>query len=145
MTWRRVLGDRGAATASEGGEGTLPRVRRFSGSLLEWLIMIGSAKSVPDTVSPPDLQAISAELATLKKDVARLMRQLRASVTDDGGASARDTVEHIGDEVVRAYHDWVAQGERSVKSLGRQVEEQPVTSLLLAFAAGFLGSRLLLR
>ncbi|HYM01780.1 MAG TPA: hypothetical protein VET85_02475 [Stellaceae bacterium] len=107
--------------------------------------MIGSAKGVPDAVSPPDLQVISADLATLKKDVARLMRQLKASAIDDGDASPRDAVEHIGDEALRAYRDWVAQGERSVRSLGRQVEEQPVTSLLLAFAAGFLGSRLLLR
>ena len=107
--------------------------------------MIGSAKSVPDAVSPPDLQAISAELAKLKSDVASLMRQLKASASGDASASARDAVEHIGDEALRAYHDLMAQGERSVKSLGRQVEEQPVTSLVLAFAAGFLGSRLLLR
>jgi hypothetical protein len=38
-----------------------------------------------------------------------------------------------------------AQGERSMKALTRQVEEQPVMSLLLAFALGFAGSRWLSR
>jgi hypothetical protein len=38
-----------------------------------------------------------------------------------------------------------AQGERSMKALGRQVEEQPIMSLLLAFALGFAGSRWLSR
>jgi len=54
-------------------------------------------------------------------------------------------VEQISGEAMRAYENLAAQGERSVKVIGRQVEEQPVVSLLLAFAVGFLGSRMLSR
>ena len=38
-----------------------------------------------------------------------------------------------------------AQGQRSAKAIGRQIEEQPVMSLLVAFGVGFVASRMLIR
>jgi hypothetical protein len=77
-----------------------------------------------------DLQAITSDIAALKRDLASLIRNVKVDVSGD---------------VARAYERMAAQGERSVRALGRQVEEQPVTSLLIAFAVGFIGSRILWR
>jgi hypothetical protein len=38
-----------------------------------------------------------------------------------------------------------ALGERSVKAVGRQIGQQPLISLVLAFALGFAGSQWLSR
>ena len=38
-----------------------------------------------------------------------------------------------------------AEGERSTKAVGRQIEAQPVISVLVAFGVGFCVSRLLSR
>jgi hypothetical protein len=78
----------------------------------------------------PDLQAIMDDVAALKRDLAMLIRHRKDGVAED---------------IAHAYENLAAQGERSIKALGRQVEEQPIMSLLLAFAVGFIGSRMLPR
>jgi hypothetical protein len=78
----------------------------------------------------PDLQAITSDIAALKRDLASLLRNVKGDVAG---------------EASRVYERMAAQGERSVKALGRQVDEQPVMSLLIAFAVGFIGSRFLSR
>ncbi|HYM03962.1 MAG TPA: hypothetical protein VET85_13505 [Stellaceae bacterium] len=107
--------------------------------------MTGLARSIPDTEAAPDFQAISADIAALKNDIAGLMRHLKLRATEGADTLVRDAAGHVGDEALRAYQALAGQGERSVKAIGRQIEAQPVMSLLLAFAAGFLGSRLLAR
>ena len=96
----------------------------------------------------PDLQAIMTDIAALKRDLARLVRSMKVDVSEDV-ASARNAISHLGDEALHVYENvaanMAAQGERSVKAIGHQVEEQPILSLLLAFAVGFLGSRMLSR
>jgi ElaB/YqjD/DUF883 family membrane-anchored ribosome-binding protein len=54
-----------------------------------------------------------------------------------------DAVEHLTDETDRLYRSLSKQGERSIKAISRQVEEQPFTSLLVAFGIGLIGGRLL--
>jgi ElaB/YqjD/DUF883 family membrane-anchored ribosome-binding protein len=112
---------------------------------LETLIVTSSAISKPNVEASPDLQAITSDIASLKHDLAELMRHLKLGATEGTRATVRSAVEQIGDEASRAYENVTAQAERSVKAIGRQVEEQPVMSLLAAFAVGFLGSRLLSR
>jgi ElaB/YqjD/DUF883 family membrane-anchored ribosome-binding protein len=114
--------------------------------------MSSSARNAADAETPVDLQAITSDIAALKHDLATLMRHLKLGATDgmrgatDGmRAAARNAAEQIGDESLRAYEALAAQGERTAKSIGRHVEEQPVVSLLIAFAIGFLGSRMLSR
>jgi ElaB/YqjD/DUF883 family membrane-anchored ribosome-binding protein len=89
----------------------------------------------------PDLGAIASDVASLKRDFAALANHLK-----DGTVSgASDAVGQVGDEARRLYGNVAEQGQRSIKAFSRQVEGQPVLSLLIAFAAGFIGSQLLSR
>lgn len=92
----------------------------------------------------PDMQMVMADIATLKRDLATLLTTMSGIVASDV-AEAKGVAAHLGDEARDAYHNLAAQGERTIKAIGHQVEEKPVMFLLLAFAAGFLGSRLLPR
>ena len=106
--------------------------------------MASVEKITPIAEASPELQAIMGDVAALKRDLATLIRQMKIDAGDDV-ACERSAVGQLGDEALRTYEALAAQGDRSIKALGRQVEEQPVASLLLAFAVGFLGSRMLSR
>jgi hypothetical protein len=85
----------------------------------------------------PDLGCIASDIASLKRDFAALAHHLR-----DGAVNGTsDAVGQVGDEACRLYGNVAEQGQRSIKAISRQ----PVLSLLIAFAAGFIGSRLLSR
>jgi hypothetical protein len=105
--------------------------------------MLATAKSLP--AAAPALDTIASDLASLKRDLAALAEQLTSGARAGADTAARDAVDRVGDEGKRLYGNLAAQGERSLKAIGRQVEEQPVMSLLLAFALGFAGSRWLSR
>jgi hypothetical protein len=106
--------------------------------------MTSATKSHPDAEADVDLQTVMNDIAALKRDLAALVRAMKADVSEDV-ACARSAVGQWGDEALHAYENLAARGARSVKAVGRQVEQQPVMSLLVAFAVGFLGSRLLPR
>src|SRR6185312_17161206 len=100
-----------------------------------------AAKSQPVAASSPDLDAIVSDLASLRRDFAALTDHVKIGAIN----GANGAVSHLGDEAERLYGTLAAQGQRSMRAIGRQVEEQPVMSLLLAFAVGFIGSRFLSR
>ncbi len=106
--------------------------------------MTSVTKIDPDVAAGSDLQAIMSDVVALKRDLAALVRTMKTDVSGNV-ASARSAVGQLGDEALRVYENVAAQGERSVKAIGRQVEERPVMTLMLAAAVGFLGSRLLSR
>jgi hypothetical protein len=99
--------------------------------------MSATTKIHPVAESNPDLDAIVSDLASLRRDLAALTDHLKIGAVSSAKGAARD----VSGEAERLYGNLAAQGERSMKALGRQVEEQPVMSLLLAFALGFAGSR----
>jgi ElaB/YqjD/DUF883 family membrane-anchored ribosome-binding protein len=80
-------------------------------------------KSNSEAESSPDLQTVMNDVSALKGDLAALVRNMKSDV----------------------YDNLAATGERSVKAIGSQVEKRPILSLLIAFAVGFVGSRLLSR
>jgi|SRR5579859_6215074 len=100
-----------------------------------------ATKIHPATESNPDFDAIVSDLAALRRDLSALTDHLKIGAVSGAKGAARD----VAGEVERLYDNFAAQGERSMKALGQQVEKQPVMSLLLAFALGFAGSRLLSR
>jgi ElaB/YqjD/DUF883 family membrane-anchored ribosome-binding protein len=71
----------------------------------------------------PDIASILQSIASLKDDVAKVT----ANATRDIGQSVS------------------AGSGRAARAIGHQVEAQPLVSLALAFAAGLIGGRLLLR
>jgi ElaB/YqjD/DUF883 family membrane-anchored ribosome-binding protein len=98
--------------------------------------MTGAAKE------KTDLDAVADDVAALKRDLAALMAHLRGN----GSASAaRQATAQLGDEAKELYARLAAEGERTAQAISRHVDEQPLTSVVIAFAAGFLAGRLLTR
>src|SRR5258708_798240 len=95
----------------------------------------------PTGEATPDLDTLLEDIASLKRDFATLMRHVK----NGAGGATRGGIAQVSDEAQRLYEDLAARSERSVEALGRRVEEQPVTSLLVAFGVGFVVSRLLSR
>lgn len=107
--------------------------------------MNNATKAKPDAETPADFDAIVDDLAALRRDFAALMSQLKSGAVKGANDAAENVLGQLGDRANHLYDSVAAQGERSVKAIGRQVEERPVASLLIAFGIGFIASRLLSR
>ena len=97
------------------------------------------------THESPDIQAIVNDIAALKADIAALATHIKASAAAAASAAtsaAGKEGERLGHEAQRLYGRVAAESERSVRAVGKQIEEQPVASLLTVFVIGFLASRL---
>jgi ElaB/YqjD/DUF883 family membrane-anchored ribosome-binding protein len=92
-----------------------------------------------------DLSAIGADVALLKRDISRLTDHVKNGTFDLAKGSTQAAVGRLSDEVDRLYGSLSKQGARSVKAISRQVEEQPLASLLVAFGIGLISGRLLSR
>lgn len=107
--------------------------------------MNDTAKSKSHVEIPPDLDAITDDLATLKRDFAILMNHLKAGGIDAASEAAHNAMGRFGDEASQIYENLSSQSKRSAKAVSEQVEEHPLISLLVAFVAGWCASRLLSR
>jgi ElaB/YqjD/DUF883 family membrane-anchored ribosome-binding protein len=89
-------------------------------------------------IKQSDINAIAADVERLKKDLAKAMAHLKnASIN-----SATNLADNVSDEASALYDVMARKSQRTAKALEKQVEEQPLTSLLVAFAAGFFISRM---
>jgi ElaB/YqjD/DUF883 family membrane-anchored ribosome-binding protein len=91
-------------------------------------------EAAKNKVDIPDLDDIKEELATLRKDIAVLARH--------AGNGAMDKMSDHGHRIYERVQDG---GERVVRAASHEIEERPLTSVLVAFAVGFVGGRLLAR
>ena len=82
----------------------------------------------------PDLDAIKDEIDSLRKNLATLARQ--------AGNGAVGKLSDRGHQIYDRLHDG---GEHIVRAASHEIEERPLTSVLIAFAVGFVGGRLLAR
>ena len=89
-----------------------------------------------------DIERMADDLAALKRDLAALMSQVRGSAAEGVAGAARQASVQLGDEAKELYARLAAEGERTAATLARHIDEQPLTSVLIAFAAGFLAGRL---
>lgn len=88
---------------------------------------------------------IADDLASLKQDVAALIRQMKDLAMREAGRVSQDAADTLSERAADIYDTVSEKGRRSADVLTAHVEEQPVTSLLLAFAAGFIFSKFLTR
>ena len=89
----------------------------------------------------PEIVTLRDDIAALKRDVGNLVEHLKLGATETAQTAAAQL-----DEGARQVHcNVAAEAERSAKAIGRQVEEQPLTSLLIAAGVGYIGARLLSR
>ncbi len=91
---------------------------------------MASAVKDPVAEAAADLDSIKEDIASLRGDLGSLARHLKAGA-----------VNGVSDEAQRLYDSLAAKRDRSIGALSRRIEEQPALSILLAFAAGFLGGR----
>lgn len=85
-----------------------------------------------------DINALTADVERLKKDLAKALEHLKAGAVN----SATDLAENVSEEALELYEALQKRSDRAAKVLSKQVEEQPLTSLLVAFTVGFFLSRL---
>lgn len=85
-----------------------------------------------------DINALTADVERLKKDLAKALEHLKTGAVN----SASNLAEDVSEEAAALYEALHKRSDRAAKALSKQIEEQPITSLMVAFAAGFLFSRL---
>ena len=90
-----------------------------------------------------EIETIAEDIASLKQDLGALMRHAKAVAIDAPEAQVRDMAGRLGEETQHIFSSLAERGEETMKSVERRVEERPFTSLLVAFAVGLLGGRLL--
>ncbi len=87
-----------------------------------------------DNNADSDLNRIASDVQALKDDLARLLEHLKTGATDT-----------VSGEATRLYETLTTEGQRQAAALAHSVEERPLASVLIAFAIGFVGGRILLR
>ena len=107
--------------------------------------MASTAKARRRVEAPASFDTIADDLATLKRDFARLMEQMKTGAVDGTSETAQNLMSQLNERASELYESMSDQGERSVKAISRHVEEQPITSLLVAFGVGMIAGHLLSR
>lgn len=92
-----------------------------------------------------DIESIIDDLAALKKDVAKAIAQVKKLNLDEALESARDMADDLSDDAADLYKDISKRGRKTMVAMEKQLDDQPIASLLMAFAAGFVISKLFFR
>ena len=106
---------------------------------------MATAKARRRAEAPASFDTVVDDLGTLKRDIGRLMDQMKTGAVDGASEAAQNLLNQLNERASDIYDNLSDQGERSVKAISRQVEERPITSLLVAFGVGMIVSRLLSR
>jgi ElaB/YqjD/DUF883 family membrane-anchored ribosome-binding protein len=106
---------------------------------------MATAKARRRAEAPASFDTIVDDLGALKRDLGRLMEQMKSGAIDGASETAQNLLSQLNERASDLYESASDQGERSVKAITRQVEERPLTSLLVAFGIGLIASRLLSR
>jgi ElaB/YqjD/DUF883 family membrane-anchored ribosome-binding protein len=73
------------------------------------------------------------------------MEQMKTGAIDGASETAQSLISQLNERASELYENMSDRSERSVEAISRQVEEQPITSLLVAFTVGMIAGRLLSR
>ncbi len=112
--------------------------------------MTNPTKTKPDADTPANFDSIVDDLAALRRDIAALTSQMTSGAHKGANGAAASVLDRLGGQANHLYdsvvYDSVAgRGDRATKAVARQIEEQPLMSLLIAFGVGIAASRLLSR
>lgn len=88
-----------------------------------------------------DIEQLKRDLTALKTDVAALVGHLKSTAT----AGIEGVIDQADLGAQTLYRNANAEGERAVKALAQQIEQQPLVALLIALGVGYIGGRLLSR
>ena len=98
-----------------------------------------------ENASGADIEAIIDDLAALKKDVQKALQHVKKLNLDDALDGAREMADDFSDEAADLYKDLSKRGRKQIAAMEKQIDDQPIASLLMAFAAGFVISKLFFR
>jgi len=96
--------------------------------------MTDSSKSHSGSDVGAEFERIQKDIASLREDLARLVK-----------TAAGEAKGEVSEEARRLYAKLAHHGGRSAEALIHEIEERPLTMLLLAFGIGFIGGSLLRR
>jgi ElaB/YqjD/DUF883 family membrane-anchored ribosome-binding protein len=89
---------------------------------------------------------IREELDALRSQVNELVQALKAKGEEKAeklGNKLEDELGHYQDKAEEKLHDVYDAGEASLDDLSKRIRKNPVTSLLVAFSAGYVISKIL--
>ena len=93
----------------------------------------------------PDLAAIRDDLDALKTDLAGLLQHVKSGAVDGVGDEAKRLYGKLSAQSGELYGKLSAQSGDTLETFARQIEENPLASLLIAFGVGFIAGRILSR
>jgi ElaB/YqjD/DUF883 family membrane-anchored ribosome-binding protein len=93
----------------------------------------------------PEAKRVAEDVASLKRDMAALIKQMKESALREANRIGHDTADRISDRASGIYETVSDKSRKSADAVTAHVEEQPLSSLLIAFAAGFIFSKILTR
>jgi hypothetical protein len=88
---------------------------------------------------------IAGDIATLKSDIASLIKEMKDLAIREGSRIGQDAAEKISGSASEIYGGVSKQTQRSAEAVGQHVQDWPVSSLLIAFVGGFAISKLFTR
>ncbi len=98
-----------------------------------------------ETEAAPELNKAADDIAALKEDVAALIKQVKEIAKREANRFSHDTAEKISGRAADLYETVSETSRKSADAITAHVEEKPISSLLIAFAAGFIFSKILTR
>ena len=92
-----------------------------------------------------DVEALREDLNALRSDIGSLaatMKGLMGNAARNAGNAAEENIEELRLRLERLADEARLRGRAASETIQRQIEERPITSLLVAFALGLVISRL---
>ncbi|MDR6292665.1 ElaB/YqjD/DUF883 family membrane-anchored ribosome-binding protein [Inquilinus ginsengisoli] len=93
-----------------------------------------------------ELDTLRADLGKIRDDIASLARTLGDAATAEakaGGARINEAAHAAKDRAQRFAESARTQGEDSIAALEERIEQNPITSILVAFGVGLVIGKLL--
>lgn len=97
------------------------------------------ANNIKPTETLDDLRA---EFDDLRSQVNELVKELKTK-SEEKAEKLGKKLENYQEKAEEKLHDAHDFGEASIKDLGKQINKNPVTSLLVAFSVGYIISKIL--
>lgn len=93
-----------------------------------------------------ELDTLRADLGKIREDIAALTRTLgdtAAAEVKAGGARLNEAAHAAKERAQRLADSARAQGEEGIAALEQRIEQNPITSILVAFGVGLVIGKLL--
>jgi len=98
-----------------------------------------------EAATGPESKRVADDVAALIQDMASLIKQMKEFALREANRISHDTADKISGRASELYETVSEKGRKSADVVTAHVEEQPLSSLLIAFAAGFIFSKILTR